>query len=159
MTISQDMRSRGRHHPCTDKTTPRGGDDLYGTAPSKDSPTRRAYSPTHYGMGRTTPALTLQDLLSRRGPRPGNPGSRSAASRPEKATSDPRAAACSLTVATTPPGEQETMMKDAARPHHTGQLVNHRHANRADMTGTIALRHAMPRHGEQDHDDHDDGHT
>jgi hypothetical protein len=50
-------------------------------------------------------------------------------------------------------------MKDAARPHHTGQLVNHRHANSADTTGTIALRHAMPRHGEQDHDDHDDGHT
>lgn len=57
------------------------------------------------------------------------------------------------------PGEQEVVMKAIARPCCVGQLVNHRHANSAIMIGTIAPRHTMSRHGEQDHDDYDDDHV
>ena len=46
--------------PCADKTTPPGDNYRYGTTPSKSSPTRWAYGPTHYGMGHTTLALTFK---------------------------------------------------------------------------------------------------
>jgi hypothetical protein len=64
-----------------------------------------------------------------------------------KATDDPGAGTYSLTVATMPPGEQETMMEATASSRHTGQLANHHHANIVVTTGTVASCHAMPRRG------------
>ena len=37
-------------------------------------------------------------------------------------------------------------MKATARPRHVGQLVNHRRANNAITTGTIAQRNTVPQH-------------
>ena len=51
------------------------------------------------------------------------------------------------------------MTKATEGPRRTRQLVNHRHAHSAVMTGTVALCHAMLRHGKQGSDDHDDDHA
>ena len=67
-------------------------------------------------------------------------------------THDLEVATYSLTITMTLLGEQETMTKATARPYRIGQLVNHRHANSVVTTSTIAPRHAMPQHGERDHD-------
>jgi hypothetical protein len=56
--------------PCADKTTPRCSDVRYGTAPSKVSPTRKAYVLTHYGMGRTILASTSRGQPGHHEPRP-----------------------------------------------------------------------------------------
>jgi hypothetical protein len=45
---------------CVDTTTLPGGDDRNGNPPSKYNPTRRAYGPTHYGMGRMPTTLTFK---------------------------------------------------------------------------------------------------
>jgi hypothetical protein len=66
-------------------------------------------------MGRTPLALTPEASQARHGSQPHDPGLRSAMLRPRKATHDMRMA--TLTIATTPPGEQETMTK--ATPHRT----------------------------------------
>ena len=58
-----------------------------------------------------------------------------------------------------PPREQETMTKATTRPYRARQLVNQHHDNRTATTGTVAPCHAMSWRGEQDHDDHDDGHA
>jgi hypothetical protein len=86
--------------------------------------------------GTHDPGLDFQDRPSHRGPRPHSLGSRPSTSRPAKAIDDLGAATCSCTVATTPPGEYETMTKATARPQRAGQLVNHHHADSAVTTGT-----------------------
>jgi len=48
---------------------------------------------------------------------------------------------------TSPPGDQEAMMKAIARPHHVGWLAKHQCAHSAATNGTVAPRHTMPRHG------------
>jgi hypothetical protein len=142
----KDNHLGGRYHPYAplhgqDNTARRWWPVQHCTV--QIQPDKLGVRPHPLWDGAHDPALDFLDRPSHRGPRPHSLGSMPSTSWPAKVTDDLGAATCSRTIATTPPGEQETMTKATARPQRAGQLVNHHHANSVVTTGTIAS--ATPR--------------